>query len=139
MSTQRLVKFGKFEFDFASGELCRDGRKVALQSQPAQVLAHLLSRPSEVVTREELRRGIWAEHTFVEFDTALNVAISKVRQALGDSAVAPFFIETLPKRGYRFLADVRAIAPSEAVPPTAPTPIVQPGRSEERRAGKQRR
>lgn len=126
MSTQRLVKFGRFEFDFASGELRRDGRKVSLQSQPAQVLAHLLSRPGELVTREDLRRGIWAEHTFVEFDTALNVAISKVRQALGDSAVAPFFIETLPKRGYRFLADVRPVGSSEAVPPIAPTPTVQP-------------
>ena len=126
MSTQRLVKFGRFEFDFASGELCRDGRRVALQSQPGQVLAHLLSHPGELVTREDLRRGIWAEHTFVEFDTALNVAISKVRQALGDSAVAPFFIETLPKRGYRFLADVHPIASLEAVPSIAQTPLVQP-------------
>jgi TolB-like protein/DNA-binding winged helix-turn-helix (wHTH) protein/tetratricopeptide (TPR) repeat protein len=126
MSAQRLVKFGRFEFDFASGELRRNGGKVALQSQPAQVLAHLLSRPGELVTREDLRRGIWAEDTFVEFDTALNVAINKVRQALGDSAAAPRFIETLPKRGYRFLADVRPTESSEAVPPTASTPPVQP-------------
>jgi TolB-like protein/DNA-binding winged helix-turn-helix (wHTH) protein/cytochrome c-type biogenesis protein CcmH/NrfG len=126
MSAERPVKFGRFEFDFASGELCRNGRKVALQSQPAQVLAHLLTRPGELVTRDDLRRGIWAEDTFVEFDTALNVAINKVRQALGDSAAAPRFIETLPKRGYRFLADVRPIKSSEEVPPTAPTPPVQP-------------
>jgi TolB-like protein/DNA-binding winged helix-turn-helix (wHTH) protein/tetratricopeptide (TPR) repeat protein len=126
MSAQRLVKFGRFEFDFASGELCCNGRRVALQSQPAQVLAHLLSCPGELITREDLRRAIWADNTFVEFDTALNVAISKVRQALGDSAVAPFFIETLPKRGYRFLADVRPIESSEALLLKAQTPPVQP-------------
>ena len=125
MSAQRLVKFGRFEFDFASGELCCNGRRVALQSQPAQVLAHLLNRPGELVTREDLRRAIWADNTFVEFDTALNVAISKVRQALGDSAAAPFFIETLPKRGYRFLADVRPIESSEALLLKAQTPPVQ--------------
>ena len=129
MSAPTLVKFGRFEFDFPSGDLRRDGRKVALQSQPAQVLAHLLSRHGELVTREDLRRGIWAEDTFVEFDTALNVAINKVRQALGDSATAPRFIETVPKRGYRFLADVhpmeelRGGAPATALPRVAPGAI----------------
>ena len=128
MTAQRLVRFGGFEFDFASGELRRNARTVALQTQPAQILARLLSRPGELVTREELRRGIWADDTFVEFDTALNVAINKVRQALGDSAAAPRFIETLPKRGYRFLADVRQVDQTgspEAVP-AAPAASVQP-------------
>lgn len=127
MTAQRLVKFGGFEFDFGSGELRRAGRTVALQGQPAQILAHLLSRPGELVTREDLRRGLWADDTFIEFDTALNVAINKVRQALGDSAAAPRFIETLPKRGYRFLAEVRQvdqIESSEAEPAAAPTASV---------------
>ena len=129
MTTQRPVKFGAFEFDFGSGELRRNGRIVALQTQPAQILARLLSRPGELVTRGDLCRGIWADDTFVEFDTALNVAINKVRQALGDSAAAPRFIETLPKRGYRFLADVREmdqIESSDTVPHAAPTASVQP-------------
>lgn len=127
MTARRLVKFGRFEFDFGSGELRRAGRTVALQGQPAQILARLLSRPGELVTREDLRRGLWADDTFIEFDTALNVAINKVRRALGDSAAAPRFIETLPKRGYRFLADVRQVdemESSEAVPAAAPTASV---------------
>jgi TolB-like protein/DNA-binding winged helix-turn-helix (wHTH) protein/cytochrome c-type biogenesis protein CcmH/NrfG len=125
-AAHRLVKFGGFEFDFACGELRRNGRTVPLQTQPSQILARLLSRPGELVTREDLRRGIWADDTFVEFDTALNVAISKVRQALGDSAAAPRFIETLPKRGYRFLSDVREIAqtePEAVLPPAVNLPV----------------
>jgi DNA-binding winged helix-turn-helix (wHTH) protein len=126
-AAQRLVKFGAFEFDLGSGELRRAGRTVALQGQPAQILARLLSRPGELVTRDDLRRGLWADDTFIEFDAALNVAINKVRQALGDSAAAPRFIETLPKCGYRFLADVRQVdqtESSEAVPAAAPTASV---------------
>ena len=127
MSAPTLVKFGRFEFDFPSGDLRRDGRKVALQSQPAQVLARLLSRHGELVTREDLRRGIWAEDTFVEFDTALNVAINKVRQALGDSATAPRFIETVPKRGYRFLADVHPMEELRGSAPATASLRVAPG------------
>src|SRR5918992_4137341 len=117
MSDQRLVRFGTFEFDIASRELRCNGRKVALQSQPADVLCHLLSHPGEVVTREELRRAIWSDDTFVDFDAALNVAINKVRQALNDSAITPRFIETIPKRGYRFLADVRVVEPADSLRP----------------------
>lgn len=102
------------EFDFGSGELRRNGRTVAPQTQPAQILASLLSRPGELVTRGDLCRAIWADDTFVEFDTGLDVAINKVRQALGDSAAAPRFIETLPKRGYGFLADVREVDQRES-------------------------
>jgi TolB-like protein/Tfp pilus assembly protein PilF len=95
---------------------------VPLQGQPAQVLAQLVGASGRLVTRDELRRAIWPEDTFVEFDTALNVAVNKVRQALRDSATAPRFIETIPKRGYRFLADVRPVLPSDppAVPVAAP-------------------
>jgi TolB-like protein/DNA-binding winged helix-turn-helix (wHTH) protein/Tfp pilus assembly protein PilF len=121
MSGLRVARFGTFEFDLATGELRSSGRRVPFQSQPAQVLAQLIGAPGRLVTRDELRRAIWPEDTFVEFDTALNVAVNKVRQALNDSATAPRFIETIPKRGYRFLADVRSDPPAE--PPSVPAQI----------------
>jgi DNA-binding winged helix-turn-helix (wHTH) protein/TolB-like protein len=114
MSAER-VRFGTFELDLASGELRSRGQRVPLQDQPAQLLALLVRRQGEVVTREELRRALWSDDTFVAFDTALNVAVNKVRQALRDSATSPRFVETLPKRGYRFLADVQAVEPPPAV------------------------
>jgi eukaryotic-like serine/threonine-protein kinase len=101
-----LLRFGTFEVDLRAGELCKQGKRIKLQEQPFQVLAALLQRPSEVVTREDLRRQIWPEDTFVDFDNSLNTAINKLREALGDSAGNPRFIETLPRRGYRFLASV---------------------------------
>ena len=103
----RLVRFGAFELDLDAGVLRRHGRRVPLQEQPARILALLVSRPGDVVTREELRHLVWTDDTFVEFDASLNAAITKIRRALGDSPSAPRFIETLPKRGYRFLADVQ--------------------------------
>ena len=114
----RLVSFGTFELDLEAGVLHRLGRRVPLQEQPARILSLLVSRPGEVVTREELRQLVWTGETFVEFDASLNAAITKVRRALGDSASAPRFIETVPKRGYRFLADVQGLetAPRAAVP-----------------------
>src|SRR5262245_57556195 len=105
----RLVRFGTFDFDLDAGVLQRHGRRVPLQEQPARVLGILVSRPDELVTREELRQLVWADDTFVEFDASLNAAVTKVRRALGDSASAPRFIETVPKRGYRFLADVQGL------------------------------
>ncbi len=117
MSVSVRVRFAVFEFDLASGELRRDGRRIPLQAQPAQVLMRLVSVPGEIVTRDELRRAIWADDTFVDFDAALNVAINKVRYALRDSASVPRFIETLPKRGYRFMADVH---PADVEGPPAP-------------------
>lgn len=120
MSAQRVVRFGVFEFDVTSGELRKEGRRVGLQSQPAQILAQLVSNPGCVMTREELRRTVWPEDTFVDFDTALNVAVNKLRQALHDSAITPRFIETIPRRGYRFLADVHSVEPA-ATPPDAPS------------------
>jgi DNA-binding winged helix-turn-helix (wHTH) protein/TolB-like protein len=123
MSAQRVVRFGIFELDLASGELRSNGRRVALQGQPAQILCQLVSNPGQVVTREELRRAVWAEDTFIELDTALNVAINKLRQALGDSASTPRFIETIPRRGYRFLADVHSVEPPALPVTAAPPPI----------------
>ncbi len=107
----RLVRFGAFELDLDEGVLSRYGRRVPLQEQPARILTLLVSRPDEVVTREELRHLVWTDDTFVEFDASLNAAITKIRRALGDSASAPRFIETVPKRGYRFLADVQGLQP----------------------------
>ena len=107
----RLVRFGAFELDLDAGVLSRYGRRVPLQEQPARILTLLVSRPGEVVTREELRHLVWTDDTFVEFDASLNAAITKIRRALRDSASAPRFIETVPKRGYRFLADVQGLQP----------------------------
>ena len=107
----RLVRFGAFELDLDGGVLSRSGRRVPLQEQPARILTLLVSRPDEVVTREELRHLVWTDDTFVEFDASLNAAITKIRRALRDSASAPRFIETVPKRGYRFLADVQGLQP----------------------------
>ena len=101
-----VFRFGTFEVDARSGELRKQGKRIKLQEQPFQVLVHLLRRPGEVVTREELRSQVWSEDTFVDFDNGLNTAINKLREALGDSADSPRFVETLPRRGYRFLAPV---------------------------------
>jgi cholera toxin transcriptional activator len=106
----RLYRFGVYEADVRSGELRKNGLKLKVQEQPFQVLAMLLERPGEVVTRDELRQRLWPADTFVDFDHSLNTAINKLREALGDSAANPRFIETLAKRGYRFLAPVQEIA-----------------------------
>ncbi len=102
-------KFGLYEANLESGELFRNGQKLKLQEQPFQVLVALLERPTEVVTREELRLRLWPSDTFVDFDHSLNTAINKLRDALGDGASNPRFIETLPRRGYRFIAPVQVI------------------------------
>jgi DNA-binding winged helix-turn-helix (wHTH) protein/TolB-like protein len=101
------MRFGEFSVDLKSGELHRNGVKVRLQELPFRVLAELASRPGEVVTRDELRARLWDASTFVDAEAGLNTAIAKLRDALGDSADTPQFIETLPKRGYRFIAKVQ--------------------------------
>src|SRR6266446_3392703 len=103
------LRFGVFELDLRAGELRKHGLRVRLQEQPFQILAILLAHPGEVTTREELQKKLWPADTFVDFDHGLNKAISKIREALGDSAESPRFIETVTSRGYRFLADVAAI------------------------------
>ncbi|HST13113.1 MAG TPA: winged helix-turn-helix domain-containing protein [Terriglobales bacterium] len=102
----QIVRFGVFEADLQTGELRRNGSKVSLQGQPFQVCAILLEHSGELVTREELRQKVWPQDTFVDFDHALNTAITKIRAALGDEADNPRFVETLPRRGYRFIAPV---------------------------------
>ncbi|WFU79841.1 winged helix-turn-helix domain-containing protein [Bradyrhizobium sp. CIAT3101] len=118
----RRTKFGAFEADPRSGELVKNGRRVRLQEQPFQLLSALLERPGEVVTREELRTLLWPQ-TVVDYDHGLNKAVSKIREALGDSAESPRFVETVARRGYRFLADVTVVvdgsAPREPDPPAA--------------------
>ncbi len=112
-SARRAVRFGEFEVDLRAGELSKRGIKVRLQQQPFRVLALLLEHPGDVVTREELRQAIWPAGTFVEFDVGLDAAIHKLRSALGDSAENPRLVETLPRRGYRFIAAVDAVVASE--------------------------
>lgn len=97
--SSRRIRTGLFEVDFGSSEVHREGRKVPLQEQPFRVLALLLERPGEVVTREELQARLWPAYTYVGFDEGLNTAIRKLRVAFGDSADNPRFIETLPRRG----------------------------------------
>jgi TolB-like protein/DNA-binding winged helix-turn-helix (wHTH) protein len=101
------AQFGPFLADFRAGELFKNGRKIRLQGQPLQVLALLIENPGEVVTREHLRQELWPKDTFVDFDHGLNSAINRLREALNDSAEEPRFIETLPRRGYRFIAKVQ--------------------------------
>ena len=130
---ERLVRFGVFEFDPASGELWKAGRRIKLQHQPRQVLRILVARRGRLVTREELRRELWADDTFVDFDNGLNVAVRKIRDALGDVVSSPRFIETERAQGYRFIApaseDVER--PVEILTPVAvvaPPPPTQEGR-----------
>lgn len=108
----RKVRFGPFEADLGSGELRKHGLRIKLQDQPFQVLTLLLERSGEVVTREELRQKLWSADTFVDFDVGLNTAIKRLRDALGDTAESPRYIETLPRRGYRFIAAAESIASS---------------------------
>ncbi|MCP5119632.1 MAG: transcriptional regulator, partial [bacterium] len=104
------IRFGPFEVNLAAGELRKAGTRIKLQDQPFRILTILLSRPGEVVTREELREKLWPDGTFVEFEHSLNTSINKLRRALNDSADTPRYIETVPRRGYRFVGDVERVA-----------------------------
>src|SRR5580704_1312034 len=117
-SSGRRVRTGLFEIDFGSVEVHKEGRRIPLQEQPFRVLGVLLERPGEVITREELHLRLWPTDTFVGFDEGINTAIRKLRVAFGDSADSPRFIETIPRRGYRFIAPVQ-VAIAE------PTPLLE--------------
>ena len=119
-AAQRLIRFGLFELDVSVGELRRQGRQIKLQDQPLQVLELLLRRPGEIVTRDELQKALWPADTFVEFDQGLNTAIKKIRLALGDSADNPRFVETIPRKGYRFIAPVEPASQQANVTPPTP-------------------
>ena len=116
------LRFGAFELDLDSGELRRNGVKVRLADQPRQILQLLLERPGELVTREQLRERLWMEGTFVDFETGLNSAVRKLREALDDSAANPRFIERVPRRGYRFIAPVSSAPAGQAEPSSPQTP-----------------
>jgi len=112
--TPVIFKFNSFELNIRAGELRKHGMRIRLQEQPFQVLAALLETPGDLVTREELRRKVWPEDTFVDFDHALNTAVKKIRAALSDDADAPRYVETVPRRGYRFIAPVTVASASSA-------------------------
>jgi TolB-like protein/DNA-binding winged helix-turn-helix (wHTH) protein/Flp pilus assembly protein TadD len=133
-SRAKKVRFGAFEVDLRSGELRKHGLRVKLQDQPFQILALLLERPGEVITREELQRQLWPADTFVDFDVGLNTAIKRLRDALGDTAESPRYVETVPRRGYRFVASVKDAAslplstspPQDSLPEAAQAPTFPP-------------
>ncbi|HEY2857474.1 MAG TPA: winged helix-turn-helix domain-containing protein [Terracidiphilus sp.] len=115
----RRYRFGTFEADAASGELRRQGMRVRLNAQPFQILLLLLERPGDLLTREAIRSRVWPQDTFVDFEHGVNSAVNRIREAIGDSAANPRFIETLARRGYRFIAPVEVILPNGAAPPPA--------------------
>ncbi len=125
----RVVRFGEFHVDLGAGELFKQGTKIKLQQQPLRVLALLLEHPGEVVTREALRQAIWPAGTFVEFDVGLDAAIHKLRNALGDSAESPRLVETLPRRGYRFIGtiDPPLVAAAATPAPRRPRTLMAAG------------
>lgn len=123
-----MIRFGIFELDDQSGKLRRHGLKVRLPEQSFQILRLLLDRPDEVVTREELRQLLWASDTSVDFDAGLNSAIRKLRDALDDSADNPRFVETLPRRGYRFIGSAKRMTVDEVPKPVAGDPAHPGGR-----------
>lgn len=147
MGTVSKYKFDDFEADLRAAELRRGGTRLKLQLQPFQVLVALLERPREVVTREELRLRLWPQDTFVDFDHGLNTAMVKLRDVLGDSASNPKYVETIAKRGYRFLGNAEVILDQPAAPaakpaavaeisqPSAPAPIEQPAAQPEPDSG----
>src|SRR5690349_11154631 len=123
VSSGRRVSFGVFEADFRTGELRKNGIKVKLHAQPLAVLKVLLEHAGEVVTRDELQQKLWGNNTFVDFEHGLNKAINKLREALNDDAETPRYIQTLPRRGYRFIAPLTLPKPAEsAVPPEKAKP-----------------
>jgi DNA-binding winged helix-turn-helix (wHTH) protein len=125
-ATNARYRFGIFEADSATGELRRNGARVKLHSQPFQVLLMLLERPGEMLTREEICRELWPDGTFVDYEHGVNSAVNRLRDALGDKASQPRFIETLARRGYRFLAPVERITPGGETSTTARA-VSEPG------------
>ncbi len=132
LSKKRVITFGAFTVDAAAGEVRKHGVRLKLAGQPMQILQMLLERPDSVVTREELRAALWAGDTFVDFDHSLNAAVNKLREALGDSADNPRYIETLPRRGYRFIGQVNGLAeaqPSADLPARSGTAKPEPSQT----------
>ena len=123
-SSAEVIRFHVFEVDTVTGELRKHGLRIKLQEQPFQVLCLLLARPGELVTREELRKMLWPADTFVDFEHGLNKTINKLREALSDDKERPRYIETLPRRGYRFIAPVMSAQPPSE--PNGPPAVLAP-------------
>ncbi len=130
---------GEFEVDLRAGEVRRDGEKIRLQQRPFQILAALLERPGEVVTREALQRRLWPTDTFVDFEHSINTAVNKLREALGDDAETPRYIETLPRYGYRFIAPVAEVVEAKARRADAGLRVVPPQEIPVRESPRQKR
>jgi Tol biopolymer transport system component/DNA-binding winged helix-turn-helix (wHTH) protein len=128
--TSSICRFGMFELDVRSGELRKNGVRLKLQDQPYQVLLKLLEHRGELVSREELRSALWPADTFVDFETGLNTAVKRLRETLGDSADNPTFIETLPRRGYKFIAPVEMPVTQESKTPSGPVLLKEPRRKD---------
>src|SRR5579862_9612116 len=124
--SSRLIRFGVFELDLRSGEIQKQGRKIRLEGQPVHVLICLLENRGELVTREELHQKLWPADTFVDFEHGLNAAVKRLRRALDDSADNPRFVETLPRRGYRFLAPIQIINAAVDIPVVNEPPPAEP-------------
>ena len=128
-TTHRIFHFGPFEAIESSGELLKHGIRIKLHSQPFQVLVMLLERPSQLVTREEMRQRLWGDDTFVDFDHGLNSAVNKLREALSDSASQPRYVETVAGKGYRFITPVSQVASLKSANPASlvvsPSPAIQ--------------
>jgi DNA-binding winged helix-turn-helix (wHTH) protein len=124
-ATPTLIRFGAFQLDVAAGQLMKSGRIVRLKPQPFKLLQLLASRPGEIVTREEIRLELWGAETFVDFEQGVNTAIKQIRDALKEDADRPLYLETVPKRGYRFIAPVEtdATVPPPAMPPPRRTEL----------------
>lgn len=114
-----MLRFGTYELDEEAGQLRRDGAPVKLPPQPFRLLALLASRPGELVSREEIRQQLWGEDTYVDFDQGVNFCIKQVRSVLRDDADRPLYVETVPRRGYRFIAPVERPGPLSPPPPVA--------------------
>jgi cholera toxin transcriptional activator len=126
----RRYRFGTFEADAATGELRRQGISIKLNAQPFQVLLMLLECPGEVLTREEIARALWSDGTFVDYDHGVNSAVNRIRDALGDTASSPRYVETLARRGYRFIAPVETLAGQSQSPLSpVPHPVEEPAHS----------
>jgi DNA-binding winged helix-turn-helix (wHTH) protein len=117
----QIRRFGPFELDLDAGVVRRDGRRVKLQPQPFRLLVLLTGRPGSLITRDEIRTQLWPDGTFVDFDQSVNFAVKQIRDAIGDSATQPIYLETVPRQGYRFVASVDAGVPLDPAAPSDPT------------------
>src|SRR5437660_3521705 len=131
-ANHKLYRFGSFEVDLDAGEVRKHGIRIRVQDQSLLLLSALLERPGVLLTRDELHNKLWADHTFVDFENGLNTAAARLRHALGDSARTPRFIESVPRRGYRFIAAVETVPVDGELAAQAPLPEKKPAHPVER-------